>query len=72
MGLTRRGREEPNVTLVNEGLLQQNRNRGRGRCKRRKALKWGTINAHSLVNKMVVLDESLKEHGFKIVSVTKS
>ena len=72
MGLMRRGREEPNVTLVNEGLLQQNRNRGRGRCKRRKALKWGTINAHSLINKMVVLHERVKEHGLKIVSVTES
>ena len=49
---------------------QINRNRGRRRTKR--YLKWGTINAQSLNNKMDLLKLRVKEHKLKIISVTET
>ena len=65
-------RGEPDITLSSEGIVNQIGTRGRGRRKRKKTLKWGTINAQDLRNKMVLLEERVKEHGLKIVGVTES
>ena len=65
------GSGEPDITLASEGTVNQTGTRGRGRRRRKKTLKWGTINAQDLRNKMVLLEERVKEHGLKIVSITE-
>ena len=52
--------------------MQSTRPRGRGRRKKTRALKWGTINAQSLTKKMTLLEYEVKKHDLKIVSVTES
>ena len=52
--------------------MQSTRPRGRGRQKKTRALKWGTINAQSLTKKMTLLEYEVKKHDLKIVSVTES
>ena len=67
-----RDSEETNISLVNEGHLQHRKSKGKGRRRRNRVLKWGNINAQSLVNKMNLLDEEIKKHELKIVSVTET
>ena len=65
-------RGEPDITVSSEGTVNHIGTRGRGRRRRKKTLKWGTINAQDLRNKMVLLEERVKKHGLKIVSITES
>ena len=67
-----RGRGESDITLASEGTVNQIGTRGRSRRRRKKTLKWATINAQDLRNKMVLLEERVKEHGLNIVSITES
>ena len=66
----RRG-DQP-ITIAERGTVQSNRSGGRGRRGKTRALKWGTINAQSLKNKMTLLEYEVKKHDLKIVSVTES
>ena len=67
-----RDSEETNISLVNEGHLQHRKSKGKGRRRRNRVLKWGNINAQSLVNKMDLLDKEIKKHELKIVRVTET
>ena len=60
------------ATIVERGSVQINRSGGRGRQKKTRTLKWGTINAQSLQKKMTLLEYEVKKHDLKIVSVTES
>ena len=60
------------ITIVERGSVQTNRSGGRGRRRKTKTLKWGTINAQSLTKKMTLLEYEVKKHDLKIVSVTES
>ena len=50
--------------------MQANKTKGRRRKKR--SLKWGTINAQSLINKMDLLEKRVGLHKLRIVSVTET
>ena len=70
-----RGVSDPAVTLTNEGIVGGRRilsNRTRVKRRNRRSLKWGTINAQSLGNKMDLLDYRVNLHKLKIVSVTET
>ena len=60
------------VTIVGEGSVQTNRSGGIRRRRKTRALKWGTINAQRLQNKIPLLEYEVKKHDLKIVSVTES
>ena len=54
-------REDQYITDVERGSGQTNRSGGRGRRRKTRALKWGTINAQSLTKKMTLLEYEVKK-----------
>ena len=65
----------PADTQSNEGTVRGMRiqpNNTRGKRRNKRSLKWGTINAQSLGNKMSLLEYRVNLHKLKIVSVTET
>ena len=58
--------------MINERNVRKYNNSNKGRRRKKRQLKWATINARSLVNKMDLLKYEAEEHSLKIISVTET
>ena len=58
--------------MINERNVRKYNNSNKGRRRKKRQLKWATINARSLVNKMDLLRYEAKKHSLKIISVTET